>query len=131
MGTSHGRPGFSPKGQGVPGFNSGGGVSVVAPATPTGLAASAITSTGCHLDWNLSATATGYRVYQDAVQIADQADNTQLVVSGLTPSTLYAFTVSAYNSGGASAQSSAVNVTTLNSLYGGLVSLWKLDGGTA
>ena len=56
---------------------------------------------------------TGYTVYQNGTSIATTTSPTY-AVTGLTAATQYSFSVSATDSAGASAQSSAINVTTLS-----------------
>jgi hypothetical protein len=92
-----------------------------APGVPTGLAASATTSSGTTLTWSAPTTVpsgcsvTGYSVYENgnATPIATTA-NTTYNVTGLSASTQYSFSVTANDSFGASAQSTAINVTTLS-----------------
>jgi hypothetical protein len=86
------------------------------PSVPTGLAASSVSSTSVALSWNASppganCTITGYRVYQNGVQAAAPTE-TAASLSGLAPGTTYSFTVAAVNAFGASAQSTALSVTT-------------------
>jgi hypothetical protein len=98
--------------------SSGGGSCSAAPSVPTGLAASSTTSSGTTLNWSASTaggncSATSYTIYQNGTSIATTT-STSYSVTGLSPTTQYSFTVSASNSFGSSAQSSAVNVTTLS-----------------
>jgi len=56
---------------------------------------------------------TGYTVYQNGKSIASATSPTYNV-TGLSASTQYSFSVAASDSDGASAQSTAINVTTLS-----------------
>jgi hypothetical protein len=99
------------------GGGGGGGCSTV-PTVPTGLAASATTSSGTTLAWTAATASsgcsvTGYTVYQNGTSIATTATPTYNV-TGLTASTQYAFSVAASDSDGASAQTTAIDVTTLS-----------------
>jgi chitodextrinase len=86
-----------------------------APSVPTGVASSAVTSSGFTLDWTASTdnvAVTGYEVYLNGVSYATPASNSQ-VVTGRAASTLYAVTVRARDAvGNWSALSTAINVTT-------------------
>jgi len=90
-----------------------------APGVPTALAASATTSSGTTLTWSAPSTVpsgctvTGYTVYRSGTSIATTTTPTYNV-SGLSASTQYSFSVAASDSFGASAQSTAINVTTLS-----------------
>ncbi len=99
------------------GGGSGGGCSTV-PTVPTGLAASATTTSGTTLSWTASTASsgcslTGYTVYQNGTSIATTSSPTY-AVTGLTASTQYSFSVAASDSDGASAQTAAIDVTTLS-----------------
>jgi chitodextrinase len=87
-----------------------------APSTPTGLAASALSQTSLTVTWSAATDnvgVAGYRVYRDAALVASPA-GTSVSLTGLSPSTLYSFTVAALDAAGnASAQSAALAVTTL------------------
>lgn len=86
-----------------------------APTVPTGLASSAITSTGFTLTWTASTDAvgvTGYDVYRGATLAASVAGTTANI-TGLTASTAYSMTVRAKDAAGnVSAASTALSVTT-------------------
>jgi subtilase family serine protease len=95
----------------------GGGCSSV-PSVPTGLAASSTTSSATTLNWTASTagsgcTVTSYTVYQNNTSIATTTSPTYNV-TGLSASTQYSFMVAASDSDGASAQSTAIQVTTLS-----------------
>ncbi|GGZ78535.1 glycoside hydrolase family 18 protein [Streptomyces subrutilus] len=81
------------------------------PAAPTGLTASATSSTSVALSWAATAGATSYKVYREgAAPLA--VTTASAAVTGLTASTAYAFQVAAVNAAGESPKSAAVQVTT-------------------
>ncbi|CAM5603079.1 chitinase [Streptomyces narbonensis] len=88
-----------------------GGDPVQLPATPAGLAAGSPTSTSVPLTWSAVSGATSYHVYRGATKV-QTVTGTSVTVTGLTPSTAYTFQVSAVNSAGESAKSTAVSATT-------------------
>jgi hypothetical protein len=105
-------------GGGSSGGGGGGGGCSAVPSVPTGLAASATTSSGTTLTWtastaNSGCSVTGYTVYQNGTSIASTTSATYNA-TGLTSSTQYTFTVAASDSAGASAQTTAIDVTTLS-----------------
>lgn len=81
------------------------------PAAPTGLAAGTVTSSTVALSWSPVTGATGYAVYRDGAKV-QAATGTSTTVSGLAPSTAYAFQVAAVNDAGESAKSATVTATT-------------------
>ena len=88
------------------------------PSVPTGLQASGTTSNSTNLSWNASTVAvncvlTGYTVFRNGVAIGTTG-SPNMAVTGLSPNTTYSFRVAATDAAGSSAQSAAVNVTTLN-----------------
>src|SRR5689334_20221546 len=88
------------------------------PSVPTGLQASGTTSNSTNLSWNASTVAvncvlTGYTVFQNGVAIGTTS-SPNMTVTGLSPVTTYSFRVAANDTAGSSAQSTAINVTTLN-----------------
>ncbi|MCX5299923.1 carbohydrate binding domain-containing protein [Streptomyces sp. NBC_00193] len=93
----------------------GGTVDTQAPTVPGSLTATGKTSTTASLSWNASTDnvgLNGYDVYQGGTKVATSG-TTSATVSGLTPSTAYAFTVRARDAAGnTSAASNTVNVTT-------------------
>ncbi|MFE9876335.1 chitinase [Streptomyces sp. NPDC005784] len=103
---------FGPDGGG------GGDPAPTVPATPTGLAVSSTTSSSVSLAWNAVSGATGYNVYQGGSKV-QAVTGSSATVSGLIASTAYSFQVSATNSAGESAKSSAVTGTTTASGGGG------------
>ncbi|QDY78791.1 chitinase [Streptomyces qinzhouensis] len=76
----------------------------VVPPVPAGLAAGAPTTTTVPLNWNASPGATQYHVYRDGTKV-QTVTTTSATITGLTPNTLYNFTVSAANAAGESAAS--------------------------
>ncbi|MFE4632056.1 carbohydrate binding domain-containing protein [Streptomyces sp. NPDC056773] len=93
----------------------GGTVDTQAPTVPGSLAATGKTSTTASLSWTASTDnvgVNGYDVYQGGAKVATST-TTSATVTGLTPSTAYAFTVRARDAAGnSSAASNTVNVTT-------------------
>ncbi len=89
----------------------------VAPSTPTGLLASAVSSSQINLSWTASADnvgVTGYRVYRAGALLATLGAVTTYQNTGLTASTTYSYTVQAVDAAGnASAQSVSASATTL------------------
>ena len=88
------------------------------PSVPTGLQASGTTSNSTNLSWTASTVAvnctlTGYTVFRNGVAVGTTS-SPNMTVSGLSPLTTYSFRVAATDAAGSSAQSSAINVTTLN-----------------
>src|SRR5690349_3752513 len=88
------------------------------PSVPTGLQASGTTSNSTNLSWNAATVAvncvlTGYTVFRNGVAVGTTS-SPNMTVSGLSPLTTYSFRVAANDAAGSSAQSTAINVTTLN-----------------
>ncbi|WP_327137586.1 glycosyl hydrolase family 18 protein [Streptomyces sp. NBC_01340] len=81
------------------------------PAAPTGLAVGTVTSSTVALSWSPVTGATGYAVYRDGVRV-QTSTGTSTTVSGLAPSTAYAFQVAAVNDAGESAKSATATATT-------------------
>src|SRR5437867_8879628 len=86
-----------------------------APTTPTGLAASAPTSSSLTLSWSASTDnigVAGYRVYRDGT-LAASPGGTSVSMTGLSAGVPYSFTVSAFDAAGnVSALSAPLSVTT-------------------
>ncbi|WP_329365188.1 glycoside hydrolase family 15 protein [Streptomyces sp. NBC_00669] len=87
-----------------------------APAAPTGLAATAVRTTGVTLSWTGDARAAGYQVYRatgsgTAALVATTADTTY-ADSGLDAATGYTYYVTASNNVGTSPASASIHVTT-------------------
>lgn len=92
------------------------------PSTPTGLSASAPSSTSVSLAWNGSSEFTGYKVFRNDVEVAT-ATVPNFTDTGLTPSTVYRYFVRGQSSDGLSAPSATVTVTTPNMLTMSLAQL--------
>lgn len=95
----------------------GGSISyITVPSTPTGLIATAATSSEISLHWAASTDdvgGIGYKIFRNGTQISTSPTNS-FSDTGLTSSTTYTYTVSAYDAvGHNSAQSSASSATTL------------------
>jgi len=93
------------------------------PSVPTGLTATAASSSQINLTWNASTdssgTLAGYKVYRGGSQIGT-SPNTAYQDSGLAASTTYSYTVAAYDTAGnTSAQSASASATTPASSGGG------------
>ncbi|MGX1670970.1 chitinase [Streptomyces sp. NPDC055400] len=101
-----------------PDGGGGGGDPVVIPAVPAGLAAGTATSSSVDLSWNPVSGATGYNVYRDGSKIAS-VSGASATATGLAADTSYSFQVSATNSAGESAKSTAVTARTATSGGGG------------
>ncbi|ADO68763.1 carbohydrate binding domain-containing protein [Stigmatella aurantiaca] len=86
-----------------------------APSVPTGLSASAVTSSSVTLSWTASTDnygVAGYFVYRNGTQIAAPT-GTGYTDSSLSPSTVYSYTVKAADAAGnTSAASAALSITT-------------------
>ena len=88
-----------------------------APGVPSGVAATAVSSTQIDVSWTASGGATGYRVERTADggaswAVAGTTAATTLSDVGLTPATTYGYRVIATNTGGESAPSATANATT-------------------
>ncbi|MGW0627600.1 chitinase [Streptomyces sp. NPDC002758] len=81
------------------------------PAAPTGLKTGTVTSSSVALSWTAITGATSYAVYRDGAKV-QTVSGTSATVSGLSPSTAYAFQVTASNDAGESAKSATVTATT-------------------
>lgn len=89
-----------------------------APAAPTGVTVSNISTNSLTLSWSSASSASGYNVYMATPNDSNYAKiatvtSTSLVKSGLTANTNYWFYVSAYNSYGTSQDSTHVTAATL------------------
>ncbi|MFF9278325.1 chitinase [Streptomyces griseosporeus] len=96
----------------------GGGSTTQPPAAPTGLTATTVTSTSVTLSWTPAAGATSYAVYRDGTRV-QTTSTASATVTGLSPSTAYAFQVSALNDAGESPRSATVTATTTAGTGGG------------
>ena len=106
------------------GFIAGGGGDTTNPSIPANLTAIAVSSSQINLSWAASTDnvgVTGYRIYRGGNQIATSA-TTNYSNTGLSPSTAYTYTVSAYDAAGNnSLQSASVTTTSLSSPGGGVI----------
>jgi chitodextrinase len=104
------------------GTGGGGGGCTVAPGAPTGLASSAITTSGVTLSWTAPAAPTGcsvsgYTILQNGTSIGTST-TTSFNVTGLAAGTSFNFTVEASDAAGMGGASSALSVTTAGSSGG-------------
>jgi fibronectin type 3 domain-containing protein len=98
-----------------------------APSTPTGVSASAQSSSSIRVQWNSVSGATSYRVaIANATQASvglwsfdDQTTETSITYNGLNASQTYYFKVKAYNGSLSSPETSTVSATTQSSGSGG------------
>jgi hypothetical protein len=85
------------------------------PTTPTSLTATAMSSSQINLTWTASTDnvgVTGYRIYRNGTQITT-SQTSNYSDTGLSPSTTYTYTVSAYDAAGnVSVQSTSATATT-------------------
>src|SRR5437879_6398954 len=85
------------------------------PSVPTGLRATAVSSSQINLSWAASSDnvgVSGYRVFRDGAQIATTSA-TSFTNQGLAPSTMYSYAVAAFDAAGnLSARSSPASATT-------------------
>ena len=90
----------------------------VAPTVPTGLSATAVSTSQINLSWSPSTdnnAVAGYKIFRNGTQITT-VSGTTYNNTGLSPSTTYTYIVSAYDAAGNnSAQSTAASATTLSS----------------
>ncbi len=82
------------------------------PAVPTGLAASAASSSQINISWSSVSGAIGYDLEVDGTVISDMTS--PYAHTGLAAGSTHSYRVRAKNSAGASAWSSAANATTTN-----------------
>ena len=91
-------------------------VDTTPPSVPSGLTATARTDRSVTLNWSASSdniAVSGYDIFRDGTQVG-ASTGTGYTDSGLTPGTLYSYTVRARDAAGnASARSSALSVATL------------------
>src|SRR4051812_16181129 len=91
-------------------------VDTVAPSTPAGLAATAVSNAQINLSWSPSTdnvAVTGYRVFRNGALLASVGNVSTYQDTSLTAGTTYAYTVQAFDAAGnASAQSAQASATT-------------------
>jgi len=89
------------------------------PSVPTGLSASAVSTSQINLSWTVSTdnvSVSGYRIYRNGTQI-DTSNTNSYQATGLSAATSYSFTVAAYDAAGnVSAQSISASATTLSTV---------------
>lgn len=99
---------------------------LTSPSIPLNVVASNITDTSIDLTWDVSIDnvgVSGYDVYESGVYLAT-VTGANYQAAGLTPDTMYAFTITAFDaSGNTSVASNVVEVTTNVSQTGGSVVL--------
>jgi len=94
---------------------------VALPSVPSGLSATASSSSSVSLSWTADSSSGGtvtYFIYRNGAEI-HATTATSYADSGLTAGDTYSYTIAASNSNGTSAQSGVVDATTLSSLYSG------------
>jgi chitodextrinase len=112
---------------------AGGPPDTTPPSVPTGLSATAVSSTQINLSWTASTDnvgVTGYDVFRNGTQVGTTA-TTSYQDTGLTPDTTYSYTVAAYDAAGnVSAQSTAASATTTTSTSTAVAFVQADDTGT-
>ena len=103
------------------GQNSGGGT---APSAPTGVTATATSSSSITVSWSSVSNVTGYYIYRSSSSSGtysqvDTSPSTSYTNTGLSASTTYYYKVAAYNSSGTGPQSSYASATTQSSSSSG------------
>jgi len=87
-------------------------VTAIALPAPTGLIATAVSTSQINLSWDSVSEAVSYKIYRGGSNIASTTA-TSYSDTGLSPGTSYTYTVSAVNSsGGESSQSDSASATT-------------------
>ena len=93
-----------------------GAPDTIPPSTPTGLNGTGLSVSQVSLGWNAATdnvAVTGYKIFRNGVQVGS-ATGTSFSDTGLTVNTTYSYAVSAFDAANNnSAQSAAVNVSTL------------------
>jgi fibronectin type 3 domain-containing protein len=100
-------------------YNTGNG-GTTAPSAPTGVTASAQSSSSISVSWSSVSGATGYKVYYEigtssTKNLAGTVSGTSYTHTGLTASTTYYYYIVAVNSAGESSYSSSASATTSSS----------------
>lgn len=103
---------------------SGGGGGDTKPNAPTGVTATAQSSSSISVSWDSVSGATSYRVYYEVgsssdKNLADTVTGTSYTHTGLQASTTYYYYIKAVNSAGESGYSSYKSATTQSSSSGG------------
>ena len=89
----------------------------IPPSNPTGVTATASSSSSITISWTSVSGATGYRIYRSSSSTGTYSQvgtptATSYTDTGLSANTMYFYKVSAVNNNGESAQSSTVSATT-------------------
>gem|GEM_PF-5096891 len=96
---------------------SGGAADTTPPTTPTGVSATAASSSQINVSWTGSTDivgVAGYYVYRNGSEVTNDTTVLNYQDIGLNPGTLYSYTVAAHDAAGnVSAMSSAAKATTL------------------
>jgi len=88
-----------------------------APSAPSGITATAQSSSSIRISWSTVTGATGYYIYRSSsasgtyTQVGDST-STSYTNTGLSQNTTYHYRVASYNTAGTSSQSSSVSATT-------------------
>ncbi len=94
--------------------DAGGGGDTTPPSTPTNLTASNITTSSVDLSWSASTDnvgVAGYNIYVDGTLVGNTTATT-FTVSGLSASTTYSMSVTAYDAAGNESGAATISVTT-------------------
>ena len=94
-----------------------GGADSIAPTMPSPLTATATSTSGVSLAWGASTdnvAVTGYRILRNGAYLTT-VTSTSFTDSGLSASTTYTYSVSAFDTAGNQSGIATANVTTLSS----------------
>ena len=86
---------------------------------PTGVSATAASSSSITVSWTAVTGALSYKVYRAGSEITSGVTSTSYTNTGLSASTTYSYTVAAVNADGTTAQSSSASATTSGGGGGG------------
>ena len=92
-------------------LSTGAPADTTAPSTPTGVSATSPSSSQLSLTWTASTdnvAVTGYKIFRNGTQVGTSA-TASYIDTGLSPSTVYSYTISAYDAAG--------NTSTQSSIY--------------
>jgi fibronectin type 3 domain-containing protein len=108
---------YNSAGESAQSYDASATTSADAPAAPTGVTATAQSSSSVSVSWGSVSGASGYRVYRwtsssGAYALVAETSATAYTDMGLSASTSYYYSVSAYNSAGESAQSNYAYAST-------------------
>lgn len=128
------RPNDPPIDMGAFEYGTNGGEDTIAPTAPTGLTADAVSTSQIDLSWNAAndnVGVTGYRIYRNGSPIGTTS-NTNYSDTGLSPATLYSYTVRAYDAAAnESGNSNTASDTTLPGGGGGGLPIYLYDEATS